>query len=161
ITLLDQGGSAPAGSFGDDYLAGGAGGDMIFGELGDDVIQGDGSIDYASPGGAAGIGTRVGVSRDATGALLVNPSFDAPTDGDDYVEGGGGADVIFGNQGQDDLIGGSSSLFTLTAQALRPDGDDIIFGGAGTRVGRNDPGDAAATGHARDADVILGDNGNI
>ena len=30
------------------------------------------------------------------------------TDGDDYVEGGGGNDVIFGNLGQDDLIGGTT-----------------------------------------------------
>src|SRR5262249_50487391 len=38
---------------------------------------------------------------------------------------------------------------------------DVIFGGSGTRVARNDPGDTSASGHARDADVIVGDNGNI
>ena len=36
------------------------------------------------------------------------------TDGDDYIEGGGGNDVIFGNLGQDDIVGGSSNLFSLT-----------------------------------------------
>ena len=44
----------------------------------------------------------------------------ARTDGDDYIEGGGGNDVIFGNQGQDDIIGGSSDLFSLTTPASRP-----------------------------------------
>ena len=70
--------------------------------------------------------------------------------------------MIFGNLGQDDIIGGSSSLFSLTSPTLRPDGADLIFGGAGTR---HRPQRLAATrpasGHARDADAIVGDNGNI
>ena len=42
--------------------------------------------------------------------------------------------MIFGNLGQDDIIGGSSSLFSLThAGRSGPDGADLIFGGAGTR----------------------------
>ena len=85
----------------------------------------------------------------------------ARTDGDDYIEGNGGADVIFGNLGQDDLIGGSSNLFGLTTAAQRPDGSDLIFGGAGTDVARNDAGDTANGGHTRDADTIVGDNGSI
>src|SRR5205823_6215866 len=44
---------------------------------------------------------------------------------------------------------------------LRPDGSDVIFGGAGTRIARNDPGDISVSGHARDADYILADNGNV
>ena len=74
------------------------------------------------------------------------------TDGDDHVEGGSGSDLIYGGLGQDDLIGGSSSLFGLTAAAQRADGSDWIFGGAGTRIGANDPGDPSADGHARDAE---------
>jgi Ca2+-binding RTX toxin-like protein len=69
--------------------------------------------------------------------------------------------VIFGNLGQDDIIGGSSNLFSLTDAGLRPDGSDIIFGGAGTDIYRNHPGGGTVNGHARDADMILGDNGNI
>ena len=42
------------------------------------------------------------------------PAVEAATDGDDYIEGGGGNDVIFGGLGQDDIIGGSSDLFGLT-----------------------------------------------
>ena len=69
--------------------------------------------------------------------------------------------MIFGNLGQDDIIGGSSNLFSLTTPDMRPDGADMIFGGAGTDIARNDMGDADGNGHARDADMILGDNGNI
>ena len=104
-----------------------------------------------------------------------------PADGHDYIEGGGGNDVVFGNQGQDDIIGGSSNLFGMTNGVTvvrnstpdkRPDGSDILFGGSGTHILRNDIGDATiaantnvitttAKGHANDSDMILGDNGDI
>ena len=155
ITLLDHANGTPAVLYGNDYIAGGGGDDTVFGELGDDVIQGDGSIDFVSNG------SRVGASRDAGNALVLNPSFDAATDGDDYVEGNGGNDVILGNQGQDDIIGGSSTLFSLETPNQRPDGSDLVFGGSGTAVARNDAGNLTPQGHATDADVILGDNGNI
>lgn len=141
ITLLNHTSSTSADQYGADYIAGGAGHDLIFGALGNDVIQGDSSISVA--------------------VSVTVPSVEAATDGDDYIEGNGGSDLLFGNLGQDDLIGGSSSLFGLTSTASRPDGADTIFGGAGTRTAINDPGDTSATGHARDADTILGDNGHI
>ncbi|MEX0673687.1 MAG: hypothetical protein WD067_02875, partial [Gaiellaceae bacterium] len=99
-------------SFGDDYLAGGPGHDLILGQLGDDVIQGDGSIEsyWTAPVGAW---RTPGGTSDPVGPLTVHPSFEAGSDGDDYVEGGGGSDVVFGGLGQDDLVGGSSSLFSL------------------------------------------------
>jgi RTX calcium-binding nonapeptide repeat (4 copies) len=152
----------PDNSFGNDYIAGGGGNDMIFGQLGNDIIQGDGSIASA----LAPNPTPVGAFRNASGALVVTPSFEAATDGSDYIEGGGGNDAIFGGLGQDDIIGGSSDLFSLTTPDLRPDGNDLIFGGAGTRIDRNNqvtsPNDALfADQHARDADAIVGDNGDI
>src|SRR5207237_8253992 len=67
----------------------------------------------------------------------------------------------FGNLGQDDIIGGSSDLFGLTAPNLRPDGSDLIFGGAGEDIARNGLGDTTSAGHAADSDVILADNGRI
>src|SRR5204862_2304048 len=118
----------------------------------------DGTI--ANPVGA--------LSDPVTGALTVQPSVENPaTDGSDYIEGNGGSDVIFGDLGQDDIIGGSSNLFGQTTAGLRPDAGDILFGGAGARTARNILGDGAnsITGqfadHARDADQILGDNGNL
>ena len=160
ITLMDNSFATQAAndnSFGNDYIAGGAGDDMIFGELGNDVIQGDGSIDYASGGSCTG----VGATWNADSSITTCPSFDAPTDGSDYIEGGGGNDVIFGNQGQDDIIGGNSNLFGLTTPTQRPDGTDLIFGGSGLAISQDNAGDTTANGHANDSDAIIGDNGDI
>jgi Ca2+-binding RTX toxin-like protein len=128
IVLLNKG------TFGNDAIAGGANEDIIFGQLGDDTIQGDSSILEV--------------------VTAIDPSQENTTDGDDYIEGGGGNDLIFGNLGQDDLIGDNSSLFV----SKRLDGQDTIFGGAGTEIERNY---TSTLGHVLDADVILGDNGNI
>lgn len=182
ILLLDHSEIAGSETSGDDYLAGGADDDVIFGQLGNDVIQGDGSIDlvsdrfsYQSDGTVLNVGDPgdVGAGR-ANGLLWLRPSVESANDGDDYIEGNGGADVVFGNLGQDDIIGGSSELFGLGDNpSLRPDGTDMLFGGAGTNVSRNDIGDAMLVGdgsgnfitvfagHALDADMILGDNGNV
>ena len=141
-------GDGLSGYFGNDYLAGGANNDMVFGQAGDDVIQGDGSIEL-------NVGTVAAPGRSA------EDHAGAGSDGDDYLEGNSGSDLIFGNLGQDDIVGGSSDLFGLTAVGQRGDGADTIFGGAGTRTGANDPGDTSLAGHARDADLVLGDNGNI
>ena len=150
--------------YGDDHLAGGAGDDTLLGQLGDDTIQGDGALALTLVDGRltfADHGRRLARRSWAIGGELhVRPSFDAATDGDDYVEGGGGADAIFGNLGQDDLIGGSSGLFGLTDKTMRPDASDLVFGGSGTATARNEAGVVDST-HARDADTIVGDNGEI
>jgi Ca2+-binding RTX toxin-like protein len=88
------------------YIAGGQKHDMIFGQMGNDIVQGDGSIDSAftaashvggsrSPDGVTG-NPGVNLVADYTGDLDVVPSFEAATDGEDYIEGGGGNDIIFG-----------------------------------------------------------------
>jgi Ca2+-binding RTX toxin-like protein len=164
VTLLDHSSKPAPGTFGNDYIAGGTEDDVIFGQLGDDIIQGDGSIATRINGGIP-----VGAMRldNGFGTLVVQPSFETANDGEDYIEGNGGDDIIFGNLGQDDIIGGSSSLFGLATPNLRPDGDDILFGGAGTRIDRNRLGQSAdstrglVAEHAFDADYILGDNGNL
>ncbi|MEI6240823.1 MAG: hypothetical protein WCR51_10565 [Planctomycetia bacterium] len=155
VTLFDHAESTPAGKWGADNIAGGADDDMIFGQLGNDAIQGDGAVLDA-------VGNIIRDLRGVrTAPLSVDDEAGPGRDGDDYIEGNGGDDVILGNLGQDDIIGGSSDLFGLTTAAQRPDGGDVIYGGSGTRVGRNDLGDLSPSGHARDADVILGDNGRI
>ena len=173
ITLLDIGSSAAAGTYGSDYIAGGAGNDMIFGQNGDDVIQGDGSIDIAPAtslpcGSTAAVGAAgksfaslVGACRDSSDFLWANPSVDGAGDGNDYIEGGAGNDTVFGNQGQDNIIGGSSNLFGQTTPALRPDGSNMLFGGSGTEISYDNPGDTSANGHANDSDAIVANNGLI
>ena len=158
VTLHDQSFTPDPATFSDSSLAGGPGDDVLFGQLGDDWIQGDGSV----------IDDRGAVTLDVQTRDTVNdPRASAEdwggpgTDGADYVEGNGGGDVIYGGLGQDDLVGGSSTMFGLVSRDQRPDGADSIYGGAGTRVGINDHGNLATTGHAHDADAILGDNGNL
>ena len=81
---------------------------------------------------------RAASHEDLVGDLDIVPSLEAATDGEDYIEAGGGRDVVMGGLGQDDIIGGSSELYGLDTPDLRPDGSDLIFGGAGNRVGRNE-----------------------
>ncbi|MEQ9410084.1 MAG: hypothetical protein RIK87_20275 [Fuerstiella sp.] len=152
IILFDHTFSTSGTVYGHDDLAGGSGNDLMFGQLGDDAVQGDGTVLDAS-------GNRtldIRVIR-----MSVDDLEGSETDGDDYIEGGGGRDLIYGNLGQDDIVGGSSSMFGTASATWRPDAEDVIYGGSGTQSARNDDGHLAASGHARDADVILGDNGNI
>jgi len=164
-------------NFGSDYIAGGPDNDVIFGELGNDTIQGDSAVPHDATTWFVTQALFVNAYRGtaANRADWLNPSLDLTvvpsvdnwvTDGDDYVEGGGGNDLIFGNLGQDDLIGGSSSLFNLLSPSRRPDGADLIFGGSGNRIDRNDVGggrvgDVSANIHSRDSDTIMGDNANV
>ncbi|MES2098682.1 MAG: LEPR-XLL domain-containing protein [Pseudomonadota bacterium] len=182
IELLDHSDtvqSDPQGRFGQDVMAGGAGNDTMFGQLGDDLMQGDGWIgaDDANP---VSITRRIEVT-DTAGPTAQMLFFNVPeqaSDGDDYMEGNGGRDLMYGGLGQDDMIGGSSALFGLDAEIERPDDADTMFGGAGIDTARNDLGDAVlntvakadgsknyietiATGHARDADYMMGDNANV
>ncbi len=166
IEILDHADDTDPSLFGGDYIAGGADDDLIFGQLGDDIVQGDGSIDLNGNGLVDLDGSDAGVvdvnaARLGDGTLAVRPSVESASDGDDYIEGGGGDDTVFGNLGQDDIIGGSSTLFGLDTPAERPDGSDLIFGGAATDIGRNDTGDTSSQGHARDSDAIAGDNANL
>ena len=69
---------------------------------------------------------------------MVTASAAALDDGDDYIEGGLDDDVIFGNLGQNDIIGGSSNQFGLTATWQRdPSGKDMIFGWGGLVAGED------------------------
>ena len=70
--------------------------------------------------------------------------------------------MIFGNQGQDDLIGGSSSFYSLVD--CRRSGRTAATSSSAARAraaDRSFTGDVSASGHANDADAIVGDNGNI
>ncbi|MHC4281808.1 MAG: hypothetical protein ACYSWZ_02365, partial [Planctomycetota bacterium] len=171
----------PQGRFGADVMAGGADSDVMFGELANDLMQGDGSIGtsaVAIPFLSHEIGVDdSGITPPDTDEILYFNIPEAATDADDYMEGSGGDDLMYGGLGQDDMIGGSSELFGLTLEIMRPDGSDVIFGGVGIAIARNDIGatetealaseDAdhvittAPDGHARDADFIMGDNANV
>ncbi|MEQ1827017.1 MAG: hypothetical protein ABL921_13765 [Pirellula sp.] len=154
-------------SFGNDYIAGSEKNDLLFGQLGDDVIQGDGGIELAFAATSHAGASRTPEANAPVGPLSVVASLAAVTDGEDYVEGGGGNDIVFGGMGQDDIVGGSSTFFSLVSPINRPDDDDILFGGDGTQIGRNNALNTdgtlpvLTTRHASDADTIAGDNANI
>ncbi len=113
-------------------------------------------------------------SCSATATLVI-------TDGETYVEGGRGNNVIFANQGQNDIVGGNSDLFSLTLAngnpalpALRASGSNIIFGGSGDNVGYGDCTNTtfdslntsqecvtSQDGHAHDANVITANNADV
>ncbi|MFH0882471.1 MAG: Calx-beta domain-containing protein, partial [bacterium] len=154
VSLFDSSHDPDDNTYGNDLVAGGADDDVIFGQLGDDILHGDGQI--TDPGFATAEEMDIPEFE-----LVALSSVIHGSGGDDYVEGNGGGDTIYGGLGQDDLIGGNSSLFGLTTHDQRPDGSDTIHGGNGDMVSRNDLGSMAVDGHARDADMILGDNGNI
>jgi len=145
VVIFDSSHTPDTTTFGKDTIAGGADDDVIFGQLGSDTLHGDGMI--TDPGYLL--------------MALTDPIAESDIGGDDYVEGNGGDDTIYGGLGQDDLIGGNSTLFGLTTLDQRPDSSDLIFGGNRDLIARNNLGDETTIGHARDADMILGDNGNI
>ena len=75
--------------------------------------------------------------------------------GDDFMQGNfssGNGDTLYGDAGQDDLVGGTARTNTTDANSAtdgRCDGKDTIFGGNG------------ASNLASDFDVIMGDNAEI
>ena len=185
IELIDHSDAVqlvPQGRFGSDVMAGGGDSDVMFGQLANDLMQGDGAIESTTAEDPF-------ISRALTVADMGLPDTGEPlyfhipelaSDADDYLEGNGGDDLIYGGLGQDDMIGGSSALFGLTTEDERPDGSDVIYGGVGLDTDRSDIGDTtaedgvllasidsegnittAAGGHARDADYIMGDNANV
>ena len=101
---------------------------------------------------------------EAKGKLIV-------TDGETYVEGGRGDNTIFADEGQNDIVGGNSNMFSLTLPSERASGSNLIFGEAGENSGYevcssgslNAANQCVTTldGHAHDSNVILANNGDI
>jgi Ca2+-binding RTX toxin-like protein len=188
IELVDHADDTPAGLYGADVMAGGADSDVMYGQLGNDLMQGDGDIgdDDGDPDFITHHLTVTDSGMPDTSEELYFNIPEQDSDADDYMEGNGGDDLMYGGLGQDDIIGGSSELFGLETEVERPDGSDIIFGGAGApvRLVRNDfvgfsdtdtgtaegvgavptdddPSIALEDRHSRDADFIMGDNANV
>ena len=143
-----------------DALIGGEGNDVMYGQGGNDLLIGDGSntsgADDTLHRLAQELGTLTGGSHGVTPASLsdaiLNLGHDSAklheladwsekhlensSDGDDWLFGGEGNDVLFGLGGNDHLYGGS--------------GDDILFGGSGD--------DYLDGGEGRD--ILFGGSGN-
>ena len=121
IILGGPGNDRLLGLAGDDVLSGGAGRDELFGGLGDDLSfdSGGGDIEVIRDEGGNDVIFGGGGSDRLDGGV-----------GDDLIIGGfGGEEWIRGNNGNDALINGSSSLETSIDQALAEyaAGDSTLF----------------------------------
>nr|WP_269783233.1 calcium-binding protein [Marinibactrum halimedae] len=125
---------------GNDRLFGGAGEDQISGGAGDDYLSGDEGDDVLLGGGGSDV-LRGGLGNDFVQDALdasssdINRLFGEGGDdtllsaqGADILDGGEGSDMLFSQDGNDTLLGGSGELDYLIAG----NGDDVLIGGAGT-----------------------------
>ncbi|UWQ61144.1 Hint domain-containing protein [Leisingera caerulea] len=120
------------GGAGDDFLAGNEGSDILYGRGGDDTIFG--GLDPAFPDG-------LNITDDGSDGRPADPD---PANGMDTIRGGGGNDLIYG-QDDDDYITGGSGDDTIDAGI----DDDVVRGGAGN--------DLITGGHG--ADTLSGGGG--
>ena len=114
-----------SGGEGNDVILGGAGDDDLSGNAGDDVILGDdGRCDYGLTSDA--IENRADISQVAlsgtAGVLDRIVSTDTNDGGDDTIYGNGGNDILLGGTGDDTVYGDDGA-----APALRA-GSDIVLG---------------------------------
>jgi Ca2+-binding RTX toxin-like protein len=178
ITTLETANGSDAG--GDDYIEGNGGADTIYGGLGqDDLIGGNsfmfglGTPDLRPDGNLKG--TLFNLTGDGTndpgiykwdGLTWVFQSISAGETLPESPKTGTLFDLT-GDVTNDPGIyqwDGSEWVLQLIAEGeTLPDGIDHIYGGNGDidMLARNNMGDETENGHARDADMILGDNGNI
>ena len=124
-------------SFGDDNIKGGEGHDAIDGGSGIDLLLGQGGNDFVvktqdNAGAATGF---LGTGNDI---FLGGSGRDNPfgNEGDDWLEGGGHADLLMGDNGQqfqDDVDGGNDVLIggTGSDDMDAEGGDDIMVGTPG------------------------------
>jgi Ca2+-binding RTX toxin-like protein len=168
--------------FGNDIIAGGAGHDLIFGQLGDDILHGDGWIEVVFDANRRVVSVTLHESLDPT---TDGHDYIEGGGGDDLIMGGLGQDDLVGGSsnlfgltdarqrpdGSDMIFGGNAvtlwryqglyywqgNLPAVPAAAL-----ELVYVASGNTIAlghQDDP--ANPDRHARDADVILGDNGNI
>ncbi|MBB1499019.1 Hint domain-containing protein [Paracoccus sp. MC1862] len=144
---------------GNDTVTGGLGADTLYGNAGDDTIYGDDTAGADSLGGADSIFAGDGNDSVIAGA------------GNDTVTGGRGADIIYGNAGDDtiygddingtDSLGGADRLFGGDGNdsILGGFGDDSLEGGAGNDILQGGAGRDTLLG-GEGADLLEGGDGN-
>ncbi|HET7128184.1 MAG TPA: hypothetical protein VFJ93_03815, partial [Gaiellaceae bacterium] len=155
---------------GEDYIEGNGGNDLILGGLGQDDLVGGNSSMFSLAGSPL---TIVGVPGTWTVVRVVGNTLwlrgaPLPFGSTTYtvVIAGVGtfANVTLGSdQVGPTLTSGTGWAGVTDGANLRPDGNDVIFGGSGLHTVRDDDTNIGtlAQQHARDADTICGDNCDI
>jgi Ca2+-binding RTX toxin-like protein len=141
------------GDDGNDTMHGDGEHDVMFGDAGTDTMFGDGGPDRMRGGTEADVvhgndGEDVMNGDAGTDSMYGDADHDVMSGDadDDYMEGNSAADTMSGGPGQDDILGGTGS-------AGQPDAGDTICG--------YDCATPLLPGSPSDADVIVGDNGQI
>lgn len=161
-----------------DALIGGEGNDVMYGQGGNDLLIGDGSntsgADDTLHRLAQELGTLTGGSHGVTPASLsdaiLNLGHDSAklheladwsekhlensSDGDDWLFGGEGNDVLFGLGGNDHLYGGSGDDVLFSGS-----GNDHLYGGSGNDILFGGSGDDYLDG-GEGRDILFGGSGN-
>ena len=161
-----------------DALIGGEGNDVMYGQGGNDLLIGDGSntsgADDTLHRLAQELGTLTGGSYGVTPASLsdaiLNLGHDSAklyeladwsekhlensSDGDDWLFGGEGNDVLFGLGGNDHLYGGSGDDVLFGGS-----GNDHLYGGSGNDILFGGSGDDYLDG-GEGRDILFGGSGN-
>ena len=161
-----------------DALIGGEGNDVMYGQGGNDLLIGDGSntsgADDTLHRLAQELGTLTGGSHEVTPASLsdaiLNLGHDSAklheladwsekhlensSDGDDWLFGGEGNDVLFGLGGNDHLYGGSGDDVLFGGS-----GNDHLYGGSGNDILFGGSGDDYLDG-GEGRDILFGGSGN-
>ena len=161
-----------------DALIGGEGNDVMYGQGGNDLLIGDGSntsgADDTLHQLAQELGTLTGGSHGVTPASLsdaiLNLGHDSAklheladwsekhlensSDGDDWLFGGEGNDVLFGLGGNDHLYGGSGDDVLFGGS-----GNDHLYGGSGNDILFGGSGDDYLDG-GEGRDILFGGSGN-
>jgi Ca2+-binding RTX toxin-like protein len=181
IAVYDQGDTPVAGTSGGDLITGNGGGDVILGQRGNDRIQGNGDSDYVEGDtGSDWIEGNSGADDLVGGATY--------TDGVPMGQGqADSADVVFGGDGDDMLLGDNASANRVDPQnpltrridndgapiparafmlldlapgsARAVSGSDLLSGGGGTDVILGQDGDDQISGGAND-DYAEGNGGH-
>jgi Ca2+-binding RTX toxin-like protein len=150
------------GSFANDFLQGNQGNDDIDGNGGMDRIKGGQGNDDIYDFGTGSVinGDRgddyINADDDAEFTWIFGGNQDPsdPLDGNDYINGSHGIDIIQGNGGNDDIDGDRGDDFIRGGK-----GNDDLYGGSGDDEVRGDLGNDWIVG-SRDADVMTGGEGN-
>lgn len=166
-----RGGSGDDGLYGeagDDVIVGGRGGDFIHGGAGDNVLFGDYQIELGEGDDVLDDGEVELVQDDSDDISVERVSAEsgssaAATDYDDWLIGGSGNDIIFGQLGKDfissnggdDVLSGGSGDDELKAGS----GDDVLLGGAGDDLLRGQSGHDDLFGGVGN-DVLKGGRGH-
>lgn len=149
------------GGGGDDYINGGGGSDVLEGGSGDDTIEGDARLYWGA--------VHSDSAADDVLKAAVSAPYQAYTENNDHIDGGGGQDLLIGGHGADVIYGGmendtiygdwTAAEYAESNLYKRLDGADTLSGGHGNDRIYGGGGKDTINGDVGH-DTLFGDDGN-